>query len=76
MWREKIREWLEREERDQSYLARKAGLSVSYMSNIMTGKLEPSLETLRRLEEVLGLEFGELMRLRVEEQAESARRRR
>ena len=64
MWRDAVRDWMEREERDQAYLARKSGLSVSHMSNIMTGKHEPSLETLRRFEEVMGLEFGELMKLR------------
>ena len=64
MWRQKVREWLEREERDQAYLARHAKISESYVSNLMTGKVQPSLETLRKLEEVMGMEFGELMKLR------------
>ena len=63
MWREEVRKWLEREERDQAHLARKAGLSESYMSNLMTGKHTPSLEALRRLERAMGMEFGDLMRL-------------
>ena len=72
MWRAKVKEWLEREERDQAYLARHAEISEAHISNLMTGKAQPSLDTLRKLEEVMGMEFGELMKLRGPKTADRA----
>lgn len=41
-------------------LARKAGLSKSYLSQIETGKASPSLGTLRRLSQALGVPLAHL----------------
>jgi transcriptional regulator with XRE-family HTH domain len=43
-------------------LAAKAGMSYTYLSNVENGKVDPSLSTLKRLAQVLGVSIGELVR--------------
>jgi len=42
-------------------LAKRAGFSISYLSQIERNLLTPSIDTLRRLAEVLGIPAGQLM---------------
>jgi transcriptional regulator with XRE-family HTH domain len=42
-------------------LAKRAGFSISYLSQIERSLLTPSIETLRRIAEILGIPAGQLM---------------
>ena len=46
----------------QERLAEKADLSVHYLSRIETGAATPTLESLRRIADALGVQIGELFR--------------
>ena len=65
-WQEIIREWLDREERSQSWLARKAGMDVSYLSAILNDLRQPGAKVLGKLDRVLGLPSGTLAGLRTQ----------
>lgn len=56
----KVLDWLIKENKvaDQKDLARKTGISQNTISRIMTGKVEPSDETLRRLNDAFGNIFN------------------
>ena len=61
---EQVREWLSQEERNQAYLARKAGIDDSYLSMILNGQRKPGARVLGRLEAVMQLKEGTLVSLR------------
>ena len=48
-----IVEWLEKEERSQAYLARKANMSEEHLSRIMNGHCEPKESTEEKLMSVI-----------------------
>jgi transcriptional regulator with XRE-family HTH domain len=43
-------------------LAKKAGMSYPYVSNVENGKADPSLSTLKRLAKALGVSVGDLVK--------------
>ena len=43
-------------------LAEKAGMSYTYLCNVENGKADPSLSTLKRLAEALGITVSELVK--------------
>ncbi len=55
-WRQKVREWLEENDRSQAWLARKAGLDASWVSQVLAGKQPAGLKTLRAIEDALELD--------------------
>ena len=63
-WKQTVLEWLEREERSQSYLARKAGFNENYLSAILNDLRQPGSRVLRKLDRAMGLAPGTLMALR------------
>lgn len=58
--RRTIMAWLEREERSQNFLARKAGLDSTYLSTILNGHRKPGSKVLAKLERAMGLSAGSL----------------
>lgn len=50
------------QELTQKQLAAKAKMSHAYLSNIETGKADPSLSTLKRLAKALGISVSELVK--------------
>ena len=60
MFTEVIRAWLEANERNQSYLARKADLDESYLSMLLNGQRHPGPRALRKLERAMGMKPGSL----------------
>ena len=57
---------LDRLHMSQSALARKAGLTTGYISQVMSGKRTPSPDVRRRIQEALGVDdFDELFELEV-----------
>ena len=67
-WQEAIRQWLAREERSQSQLARWAKMDVSYLSAILNGLRQPGTKVLGRLDQAMGLPVGTLEGLRSQTQ--------
>ena len=61
---ERVQGWLTEEERNQAYLARKAGIGESYLSMILSGQRKPGARALGKLEKAMGLEPGTLVSLR------------
>ncbi len=51
-----------KQELTQKRLAAKAKMSHAYLSNIETGKADPSLSTLKRLAKALGVSVSELVK--------------
>jgi len=51
-----------KQELTQKQLAAKAKMSYAFLSNIETGKADPSLSTLKRLAEALGVSVSELVK--------------
>ena len=68
IWQETIIEYLEREERSQAWLARKAGMDTHYLSAILNGLRSPGPKVLRKLDRAIGLAPGTLMALRSQTQ--------
>jgi transcriptional regulator with XRE-family HTH domain len=66
-----IRTYRKRKEMTLLALAKRAGFSISYLSQIERNLLTPSIDSLRRLAEVLGVPAGQLM-LRDSNQANSS----
>jgi transcriptional regulator with XRE-family HTH domain len=66
-----IRTHRKRKEMTLLALAKRAGFSISYLSQIERNLLTPSIDSLRRLAEVLGIPAGQLM-LRDSNQANSS----
>jgi DNA-binding phage protein len=60
LWREIVEEWLDENERTQSYLARHAHVSIEHLNRCLMGHAEPGLITLTRLEDAIGLDRGTL----------------
>jgi transcriptional regulator with XRE-family HTH domain len=56
----KLREWRQGNDMTLSHVAKAVGLSVGYISQVERGLANPSLETLKRLTDVLGHTVGEL----------------
>jgi transcriptional regulator with XRE-family HTH domain len=56
----KIKRWLEDNERAIAWLARKAGMSRQALSNLLNGHSQPGLPTLRKLSLATGIPEGEL----------------
>lgn len=54
----------------QERLAEKADLSVHYLSRIETGGATPTLESLERIAQALGVQIGELFQFRQGEEQE------
>lgn len=68
----KIREIRQRKKLTLKALAKKAGgMSYTFLSNVETGKADPSLSTLKRLAAALGVSVSELVK---DSPAESKRR--
>ena len=65
---ERVQEWLSQQERNQAYLARKAGIDESYLSMILSGQRKPGPRALAKLEKAMGLRVGTLERLRSQTQ--------
>lgn len=55
-----IGDWLDREQRTQSYLARRAGISEWTISRLMLKRHTPTSPTLRKLEKAMELPAGTL----------------
>lgn len=55
-----IQAWLTTEQRSQAFLAARAGISDSTMTNILFGHHKPRVYVLRRLEKAMGLFPGTL----------------
>lgn len=68
MWQQKIIDYLDREDRSQAWLARKAGMDVAYLSVILNGVRSPGPKVLRKLDKAMGLARGTLAALRSETQ--------
>ena len=64
MWKEIVLEWLDRNERSQAYLARKAKVNIFHLNGCLRGKRECGERTLRKLEMAMGLEPDTLMALK------------
>ena len=62
MWKKIVEERLEEEERTQTYLARRAHVSVSHLNRCLAGHSEPGIITLTRLEDAIGLDRGTLFK--------------
>ena len=54
MWRQTVTEWLRKNQRPRSYLARLANLSEAHLNKLCLGHLNPSPATLRKLEAAMG----------------------
>ena len=67
-WQETIRDWLEREERSQAWLARKARMDTNYLSAILNDLRHPGSKVLGRLDRAMGLPLGTLQGLRAQTQ--------
>ena len=63
-WRDTVKAWLDGQERDQAYLAGKAGIRAETLSRILSGKQQAGERVLNRLERAMGLDRGGLMALR------------
>lgn len=63
-WQDVVRDWLEREERSQAWLARKAKMDLTYFSLILNDHRKAGTKILRRLEGAMGLPSGTLVGLR------------
>jgi len=59
-WQGTIRDWLDQQERSQSWLARKAVMDTSYLSAILNGLRHPGPKVLGRLDKAMGLPVGTL----------------
>jgi len=71
-WQQVVRDWLEKEERSQAYLARKARVDMNYLSAILNDLRHPGHSVLGRLDTAMGLEPGTLLTLQAEEQRQGA----
>ena len=59
-WRATVRQWLEANQRPQSYVAARAEVTPQYLSLCLQGKEDPSGTLLHALESAMGLEHGAL----------------
>ena len=66
IWQTTVREWLEREQRSQAWLARKAGMDTSYVSACLNDLRRPGAKALRKLELAMGLAPGTLERVQAQ----------
>ena len=66
MWINQVMEWLEANQRTQAWLARNARINEGHLSQCLRGHRPVGQRTLYRLEKAMGLEPGELVRLRDE----------
>jgi transcriptional regulator with XRE-family HTH domain len=57
----KIRALRERKGLSQRALAEKAKMSITFLSNVELGKVDPSLSTLRRLAKALNVKIADLI---------------
>ena len=64
MWKKRIIDYLEAEDRSQAWLARKAGMDQHYLSAILNDLRQPGTKVLRKLDRVMGLAPGTLTALR------------
>ena len=62
-WQERVRVWLENNERSQAWLARKAKLDPSWLYLTLSGKRPAGNKTLRKLEHAMGMPEGTLGQL-------------
>ena len=63
-WQETILDWLNREERSQAWLARKAVINDSYLSAILNDLRSPGSKVLHKLDRAMVLPLGTLEGLR------------
>ena len=56
----RIKELLKEKGATQKELANKMGMSEGNLSNILSGKFAPTLDTLQRIAEALGVDIAEL----------------
>ena len=59
-WQATVLEWLEVNERSQSWLARKASMDVSWINQILSGRKTAGWKAIQRIEVALGLARGSL----------------
>ncbi len=57
-WIDAVRQWLEENERSQAWLARKAGLDASWVSQVLAGSKPAGRKTIAALERATGLELA------------------
>ena len=67
-WKQVVLEWLEREERSQSWLSRKAGLNPNYLSAILNDIRHAGPRALGKLEKAMDLPVGTLVALQSQTQ--------
>lgn len=58
---ERLRRWLDDEERTQLWLADQVGVSEGAVSQWVTGRVTPKTKTLERISQVTGLSMNELI---------------
>ena len=63
-WKQTVLEWLEKEDRSQSWLSRKAGLNPNYLSALLNDIRRPGVKALNKLEAAMQLEARTLVSLR------------
>ena len=68
MWKQRIIDYLDREDRSQAWLARKAGMDGHYLSAILNDLRRPGKKVLRKLDHAMGLPQGTLDALRCQTQ--------
>jgi len=68
MWKQRILDYLEREDRTQAWLARKAGMDGHYLSAILNDLRSPGPKVLGKLDRAMGLRAGTLEALRSQTQ--------
>jgi hypothetical protein len=69
LWTDVVFSWLALNERSQSWLARKAGLHPMHLNRCLRGRKVAGEQTLRRLEQAMGLPPGTLDRNGKEERS-------
>lgn len=58
---QKVLEWMAEEDRTLAYLARQSGVSVDRLVAVLAGRAERDPELLAALEQVMGLDEGDLL---------------
>ena len=55
-----LKQWMAMKDITAEQLSKKAGVSITTISHIRTGKFKPRLDTLLRIAEALGIEIGDI----------------
>ena len=73
MWKQRIIDYLDREDRSQAWLARRAGMDTHYLSAILNDLKQPGPKVLRKLDRAMGLMPGTLMAIRSQPELSTSR---